>query len=92
MQLTNIERVVGWSQLLLELAATLYIGFCRRVVVVVTDDVEHRKTECLQARNIVVEQRHIHVNDVAEHQSIDVAVGDCSSLLAHIAIEVITTV
>ena len=53
-QLADIERVVGRTEFLLEDMAALNIGCRVRVIVVVTEDIEHREVESTQTGNIVV--------------------------------------
>ena len=56
----------------------------------VTEYVKHRESDCLKTVvDVVVEQRHILVNDIAEHQTINVAILDFACSLVHIAIEII---
>ena len=92
MPLAEVQRVVGWAKLLLEATATFGVVRSCFVVIVVADDIEHREAERLQRCDIVVEQRHMLVYDIAKHQAIDIAVCYCRRLLAHIAVEVVADI
>jgi len=74
---------------LLKLTSSIGIVRCGIVIIVVTEDIEHRETERLQTLKIVRIERHILVDHITEHHTIDIAIGYCCSLLSHIAIEVL---
>ena len=84
MKLPDIEGIVPRAEIVFEICRARIVVGRSGVIVMIADYAVEREVQFREVLAVVVIQRHILMNNVAQHHSIDGASAYCGSIFTYI--------